>query len=423
MKKKKWYVVTALVLGVCLSIQNISVSRADDNTDWFSVWAGDEKVTGASLETSDLFIEVGQTEKVKIVLEPETASYSSASMQIAPSGVVEARYVEESGKLYVCVTGKTVGSSVVTMEVDGFSMTLNITVTGKSVQKHTKAEIRTYLKKHKASVNTKVKYKKKPKVKAAYRAGVLSNKTKKAALRMLNNIRYIAGLNANVTLNHSYGKKAQAAALVNAANGVLSHSPSRPAKMKKSLYNLGASGAGASNISMGYQNLNAALVSGWMSDDDSYNIDRVGHRRWILNPLMKQTGFGAVNSYMAMYALDKKGSGTQTNVYWPAQTMPLEYFGVNDPWTVSTGQTLKKSKIKVTLKRMSDGKTWTFSSKTNKKSKKLGYFNVNNDGYGLIGCVIFRPNKIKYKSGNKFSVKITGIPTGDIEYQVVFFKL
>ena len=169
---------------------------------------------------------------------------------------------------------------------------------------------------------------------------------------------------------------------------------------------------------MGYGSLNQAIVKGWMSDDDSGNIDRVGHRRWILNPEMGKTGFGMVGSYSAMYCFDRSGTGHQMNIFWPAQNMPLEYFADNDPWSVSTGRQLDKSKIKVTLTRIADKKTWTFSSKSNKS----GYFNVNNDGYGLEGCIIFRPNNIKYKPKDQFKVKISGLPDGNLEYDVTFFK-
>ena len=68
-----------------------------------------------------------------------------------------------------------------------------------------------------------------------------------------------------------------------------------------------------------------------MNDGDDYNIDRVGHRRWILNPPMEKTGFGWVygshGTYAAMYAFDNWYEPTDYyGVVWPAQNMPVEFF-------------------------------------------------------------------------------------------------
>ena len=422
--RKKFYITTA-VLTLCALFAEIPGTINNDfskaaslyDTDWDS-FTEDTVPTSITLETSQVYLNVGETAKVKIITEPENATLGGYGWTVSPIDVADVDLIEEGDGSYLYLTGSAVGTTEITLNFDSVSLTLNATVTGTPVTAHTKQEIRSFIKKNKVSTNAKVKYKKKPRTKSPYRAGNLSNATKKSAIKMLNNIRYIAGLNANVTLKDSYGKLAQAASLVNAANGQLSHYPARPKKMKKSLYNQGLEGASSSNIAMGFSSLNAALVYGWMSDSDSGNIDRVGHRRWILNPSMQQTGFGATGLYMAMYAFDTNGSGTQSNVCWPAQNMPLEYFNNTDAWSVSTGQKLTKNKIKVTLTRKSDNKTWTFS-----KKKKSGYFNVENSSYGLPGCIIFRPKKIKYKKGNTFTVKITGVPTGEINYTVNFFKL
>ena len=57
------------------------------------------------------------------------------------------------------------------------------------------------------------------------------------------------------------------------------------------------------NIGNGYNNLPSAIL-GWVSDEDVNNFDCVGHRRWVLNPNMKNTGFGLVDNYCAMYSFD-----------------------------------------------------------------------------------------------------------------------
>lgn len=294
---------------------------------------------------------------------------------------------------------------------------------GMNVQYHSQKDIRKFVKNHKFDTNSQVSYAKKPSVKpSSYRAGELKKSSLNQGLKALNTMRYIAGVPANVKLDKSYNKACQAAALTNAANHELSHFPQRPNKMPDDLYKLGHEGAGSSNLAMTSWPCNLAynVVWQWMADDDAGNIDRVGHRRWVLNPSMKKTGFGYVNNYAAMYAFD--GNFTDTQYYgvaWPAQNMPIEYFSDSMPWSISMGKPVEKSKIKVTLTRKRGKKTkkWTFGAK-----KSNGYFNVENSYYGQQGCIIFRPKNISYRAGDTFNVKITGLDE-TVSYQVKFFKL
>lgn len=103
-----------------------------------------------------------------------------------------------------------------------------------------------------------------------------------------------------------------------------------------------------------------------MEDGDQYNIDRVGHRRWLLNPSMKKTGFGLVNgsngTYSAVSAHDGAfGETEEYGVMWPAQNMPTDYFNEEFPWSISMGTTVDASAVHVTLTRKSDNKVWEFS--------------------------------------------------------------
>ncbi|MDE6221377.1 MAG: CAP domain-containing protein [Lachnospiraceae bacterium] len=291
-----------------------------------------------------------------------------------------------------------------------------------NVAYHTQAEISARIKSDGVSLIDPLNFAVDPQLAAPYdNAGVLSQDTLDAAMKMMNQIRYIAGLQDNVTLNEEYNRKAQAAALVNYANRSLSHSPSKPAGMSDTMYKLGYDGASSSNIAMASWNrsLNQTIVQGWMKDGDSSNIDRVGHRRWILNPSMGQTGFGAVygtgGTYSALYCFDRSRSASETQVAWPAQNMPVGYFGSDFPWSISIGSSVDKNAVHVTLKRVNDGMTWNFSS-----GASNGYFNVDNGGYGQKGCIIFRPDGIdKYHAGDTFEVVITG--GVNLSYTVNFF--
>lgn len=272
-----------------------------------------------------------------------------------------------------------------------------------------------------------------PSVEAPYSAGSLSSETLNNALEVLNVVRFIAGVPDDVTLSAEYSEKAQAAALVNYVNNQMSHNPNKPADMDNSLYQLGAAGAGASNIGSGWGGgsyyLNGrpffqAIIHGWMCDKSESNIPMVGHRRWVINPSMGKTGFGQVWGkkdgknvfHSAMYAFDKSSSQNEYyGVAWPAQNMPVSFFGNDYPWSISMGKSVPGDTV-VTLKRKGDAKTWTFQNGSND-------FYINNAGYGQTGCIIFRPSGISsYQAGDVFDVSISG--TGlNVKYTVNFFDL
>ena len=291
--------------------------------------------------------------------------------------------------------------------------------TGINVETHTADEIRAFIKSSGASASDRVQYDVGPLLTQPYSPGSLSSATLESAVAMVNQIRYIAGLSYNVTLDADYNQMAQAGALVNAVNGSLSHYPSRPAGMDDALFQLGYDGCSSSNIGMGYGTINDSILNGYMADDDSSNISRVGHRRWVLNPSMGKAGFGYAGRYTAMYAHDRSNtSANQYGVAWPAQMMPVSYFDSNYPWSISMGRFVDSSSVRVTLKRQRDGRTWNFS-----QSSADGSFYVNNDSYGQTGCIIFRPNGVgNYESGDVFEVNITGL-TSPVSYTVTFFDL
>lgn len=299
---------------------------------------------------------------------------------------------------------------------------------GLGVAYHTQEEIEAYLAESGALQTDKVTYVTDPITSSPYRAGVLSEETQKSAVAMFNQVRYIAGLSYDVSLSQEYNELAQAAALVNYANGALSHTPAKPSDMDETLYQLGYSGASQSNLSWASwetRPINETLIHGWMADDDDGNIQMIGHRRWVLNPPMKQTGFGAVKGskgiYSAMYAFDNCfGETTVKGVAWPAQNMPVDYFEADYPWSVSMGEDVDISAIKVVLTRKSDGKKWVFAD-----GSADGYFNVNNGGYGQSGCIIFRPTKgdiASIKDGDSYHVEITNNGASYVSYDVNFFE-
>ncbi|MGN0485286.1 MAG: CAP domain-containing protein [Lachnospiraceae bacterium] len=285
---------------------------------------------------------------------------------------------------------------------------------------HTKEEIREYLKN--VDLNAATEYEVAASTKPPYEPGKLTEKSLNDALATMNAIRYVAGLDA-VELDEDYNEKAQTAALVNAANQNISHYPEKPQGMEDSLYEVGYAASSKSNLAYTSweSGLSYHLIRLWMYDGDKSNISRVGHRRWILNPPMKKVGFGWVYdqkaTYTVQYVNDHWSDPTEkSNIVWPAQTMPLEFWQNLDPWSISTGTVLSKEQVKVTLTRLGDGKQWSFSA-----AQADGDFYVENSNYGQKGCVIFRPSDIEYEAGDQFLVEMTG-GEEPISYTVNFFQ-
>ncbi len=264
---------------------------------------------------------------------------------------------------------------------------------------------------------------------APYAAGKLSAETNNQALNAINFCRYVAGLPDDVQLRNDYNEAAQAGSLLNAINNTLSHSPSRPSGMDSSLYNLGKTGCGSSNISYNNNSITRAVAM-FLEDTDESNITSLGHRRWLLNPSMKYVGVGNVGAYSSIYVFDNSRTDSYTGDYicWPAKNMPYELYGTTDQYafSVSLGNgydTPNRSKISVTVSSQKLAKTWSLDSSCNEYNK---YLNVNNDNYGTQKCIIFNVGEI-FPENDTVSVTISGITKSGssttLSYQVKFFNM
>lgn len=273
-----------------------------------------------------------------------------------------------------------------------------------------------------------ITYTKNYSVSAPFAMGDISDYDRKNALNALNFCRYIAGLPADVGLKAEFNELAQAASLINAVNGGLSHSPARPSGMTDELYNLGYTGSSSSNLSSGRVNIAANIINGYMADSDNSNIDRVGHRRWILNPAMKYTGFGYVERYSATYAFDRSRQETFVGDYiaWPPANMPMElYTSSRYAFSVSLGSAYDKpdiSKVTVDIRSAKLNQSWHLDKTCTDFSK---YLNVENSGYGINKCIIF--NVGMFSAGDTVTVTINGITksgaSAPITYTVNFFEI
>ena len=254
------------------------------------------------------------------------------------------------------------------------------------------------------------KYQIQPKTKSPYNSGKLSKETINEAIKLFNCYRFCAGIPDEVVNDSAYEKYAQDASLLMKVNNLLSHSGQpKPRGMNDKLYKSGEKGCASCNIANGYSNLFQA-IKGWVRDD---GVEGLGHRRWVINPTMKKTGFGSVLSFHAMYCFDGNFEKTEyKNIAWPCTNMPLE-FGITEKWCISTGKNVEKD-IEVKLINNKNGEVKIFSN----QKKNL---EINNSNYGINGCIIF-DGPFKNNDGDSYRVDIKGKNIA-ISYDVNFFNV
>ena len=263
---------------------------------------------------------------------------------------------------------------------------------------------------------------------APYSAGRMSYLVLRATVNRLNALRRIAGL-PSVELDSGLTEKAQYGAVLVDSCGQLTHNPSKPAGMDDSFYQTGSAAASSSNLASGCTMVGA--IDEWMWDSDASNIDRVGHRRWQLNPDMGKTGFGYSGNIGAEWSFDKSGSGCNYEyIAWPASgNFPSELFDNYTAWSVTLNpkRYAAPNAAAITITLSGGGRTWTFRGSESYSASASGkYFNVNTQGYGVSNCIIFRPDGVASYQGS-YSVAISGLrdasgnPT-TLSYEVDFFN-
>ncbi|MDR2516062.1 MAG: CAP domain-containing protein [Spirochaetaceae bacterium] len=282
-----------------------------------------------------------------------------------------------------------------------------------------------------------------PNIGSPYRAGRLTPEFLQNGLNTVNFIRYLAGLSENTIMTDELNDIGQHGAVLLAKVGHLTHTPSKPADMDQAFYRIGYQSTTSANIhqSMGTTMNLSEAVKGWCDDSDESNIDRLGHRRWILNPALGKIGFGyastgsgqSINSFAAIQVFDKSNtSGPNPDyVLWPNQGyFPSSFFETTQAWSVSLNPdifNLSRCNPTVKLTCINDGKEWVFTGRDKNKTGK--YFNIERTGFGMPYCIIFRPDGMPvFLRGKKFKVEIGGLvdkagQAQQLVYEVEFFSL
>ncbi|NLM00661.1 MAG: leucine-rich repeat protein [Treponema sp.] len=350
-------------------------------------------------------------------------AFASASLKIVeiPESV---SYIGTNAFPRSCVISSKTGSyGEMWAKRNGYKV-LNSDVTGINIIFPTQEEISLYMKDNRFWFEKELQgnlFEVEPVLLDGFVSGSLSCDAKNNGLKSLNTIRYIAGLN-EVELSNEYGKLAQLAASVNAANGTLTHRPQIISGMSEQTFAEAQKGALESNLAKGQESLPLAILR-LTRDAVSNNtkIDSMTHRRWILNPAMSKTGFGIADKVYAQYVMDASNENYLSDVsviIWPPQNMPLELSTKDDPYSIFFTERFDFSEnVKVTMTRIADGNVWNFSDSTTD-----GYFRKAEGGNNVHKKYIaWKPAKITdYMAGDVVEIIISGIKKDGKDYPIKY---
>lgn len=292
-----------------------------------------------------------------------------------------------------------------------------------------------------------------PQLSAPHAPGALSPGALQSALNAARFMRYLAGLPDELILTQDYNDLSQHGAVLLANVGQLDHTPDTPEGMDPSFYERGYQSTSSSNLF--YANwvepdiLNLAIEA-FMRDDaggapgGSGNLLELGHRRWLLSPRMRSTGFGlatpeAGGCYVVMQVYDKSGPVVDYDqILWPAAGyFPADYLSVDIPWSISPNPDkydLDACQPVIELTELNSGARFVFDTPTGQPGQQ--YFHINTGRYGSGPCYIFRPDLSQYPDltagylqNQRWQVRVTGlVPRTDgvastLEYQVTLMSL
>ncbi len=227
-----------------------------------------------------------------------------------------------------------------------------------------------------------------------------------ATLRILQAYRALCGLRwDDMELVAEWNDLCDAASEVCAANGGLSHNPTQPPGFDDARFKQGYEGASKSNLSSGGM---LGSVDAYMDDSDPSNIDRIGHRRWCLNPGMKRTAFGEHQRYSAMWSMDGSGKPARdldAVLYPPPGHVPVDFFGARHAWSIAPlkGKALKADDVRIDIRPLDD---WWLP--VGDESLQLDHLGVAGGGYGSGPCLVFRPVGLVVRPGARYLVEVRG---------------
>jgi hypothetical protein len=155
--------------------------------------------------------------------------------------------------------------------------------------------------------------------------GTLKSSEKIKVMAKLNLIRSLHGLQ-EISYNPDDEKYVQEAAMLTCANEVMNHQPTNNSKcFTQDAYK----GCDESNLWLGsasqvYGWLSENMIIDWLIDD---KVETLGHRRWLLNPFMRNASYGRVDKVLSNGKHFTAGvlKVFDRLVYWPPFVSDIQY--------------------------------------------------------------------------------------------------
>lgn len=242
-----------------------------------------------------------------------------------------------------------------------------------------------------------------------YVAGKLDAGYQADAMRHVTAYRWLCGLSTDLALDPVKSESCQhACVLLSALGEGLSHTPAKAPGMDAAFFKKGYEGANRSNLHQGQASVRAA-IDGFMDDSDATNIDRVGHRMWILAPDLKKTGFGMADGIVAMWVAAAPPSAAADFIRYPAPGLfPAAYFKSTAAWNCL----VPEGKYQVSGL---DVKAWTLDDDyAPREQLEVGDLHVDKSN------LIFRPTLPTDLAGLRVLIRISGVKQGKVEKPIVY---
>jgi len=234
-----------------------------------------------------------------------------------------------------------------------------------------------------------------------------------AGIRRVRAYRYVCGIPVeHPVVGDAETLAAQYASLVGAKLGRNSHEPENPG-LPDDVYRLAAKGASECSLYQGSGVTAASAVDGWMDDSDATNVEKLGHRRWILDPTMRVTGFGlsdgATERFVAMHTRESGKAQPSDLVFipYPARGwMPIDMFGSQHAWSVTVdpaaSQRFGMAGARARVRRLSED----FVPDESELSVEMIGTRVDTR-YGGRCVWIFRPAKVDVTDGAAYLAEVS----------------